>query len=134
MRAFAAALAISATEAVSSHYYPSSSYGSYGTHSHAGYGNIANPWLAGSSSTVSVVDKSKWYSPYQQYSPIRIPFVPAQHAGTKYARCEITFQNSMDTDRVVIATTEITMGPILLAQRHGKATMSSIHLNSATTP
>jgi hypothetical protein len=64
MRAFAAALAMTAAEAAASHYYPRSSYGSYGTHSHAGYGNIANPWLAGTSTSVSVVDKSKWYSPY----------------------------------------------------------------------
>ena len=125
MRAFVAALAISAAEAVSSHYYPSSSYG---THSHAGYGNVANPWLTGTSSTVSVVDKSKWYSPYQQYSPIRIPFVPAQHAGTKYARCEMTLQGSVDTTAVTLATS-IVMGDILLAQRHGKAAMSSIFIN-----
>ena len=121
MRAFVAALAISAAEAVSSYYYPTSGYG---THSHAGYGNVANPWLTGSDTTLKVVDKSKWYSPYQQYSPIRIPFVPAQHAGTIYARCELLAQTSLDTFKVTAASTTVVAGDILLAQRHGKATMS----------
>ena len=120
MRGFAAALAMTAVMAVENYYYPS--YG-YGTHSHAGYGNVANPWQTGTSTSVNVVDKSKWYSPYQQYSPIRIPFVPAQHAGTRYARCEIPMHNSLGTS-VVTSTTTAIVADILFAQRHGKATMS----------
>lgn len=96
------------------------------------YNQAADPWaLTATTKSVAAtttVDKSKWYSPYQQYSPIRIPYVPANHTDTRYASCitPIAHMSSATTKANIFFR-------IQFAQRGGKATMSRVTLQDAST-
>ena len=91
MRSFALALAIAGVEAHGGYVQPTTHFHGYAPtpgHYHAqAYNSGLDAWATGATTvtptvTPTVIDKSKWYSPYQQYSPIRIPYVPADHPDT----------------------------------------------------
>ena len=83
MKTFAIALFLATVQATAieaeaeSHYY-SPSYYNYGGHGSGYYPHTH---------TDSTVDKSTWYSPYQQYAPIKIAYKPASPKKTTYAVC-----------------------------------------------
>ena len=102
MKSFALALFVASAQATewADQYY---GYGGYGHgHSHTHDSN-------------STVDKSTWWSPYQQYSPIRIPYKPAGNKKTTYAICDID-----DTNK------------IQLAQLPGKSTQAKVNFTGLT--
>ena len=107
-------------------------YGITGHYHPQVYNQAADPWaLTATTKSVaatSVVDKSTWYSPYQQYSPIRIPYVPANHSDTRYASCipPVAVYSKATTPVYVYFK-------IQFAQRGGKATMTRTTLKDATT-
>ena len=118
MKTFALALALASVEAHGYGYatpaYPNA-YPTYATastipHTHYQassynsnypYSSKSDPWgVNGTTKTVAsstVIDKSTWYSPYQQYSPVRIPYVPGNEGVTRFAKCDTT---TNDTARV----------------------------------
>ena len=67
----------------------------YKPHIHIDHNTPTNPWGVGATTTSvassTVLDKSKWFSPYAQYSPVRIPYVAASPSDnqTRYAKCNI---------------------------------------------
>ena len=66
------------------------------------------------------IDKSDWYGPYQQYSPVRIPYLPGTATTTQYAICDTgTYGNNFS-------------GKIEFAQRPGKATQTKTNITSGT--
>ena len=66
------------------------------------------------------IDKSTWYGPYQQYSPVRIPYMPGTATTTQYAICNTgTYSNFFS-------------GKIEFAQRPGKATQTKTNITSGT--
>ena len=107
-------------------------YGYTGHYHPQVYNQAADPWaLTATTKSVAAtttVDKSKWYSPYQQYSPIRIPYVPANHTDTRYASCitPIAHQSTASTAANVFVR-------IQFAQRGGKATMTRTTVQDTST-
>ena len=61
------------------------------------------------------MDKSKWWSPFQQYSPPGITYVAAPVKGTAYACCD--FEDN---------------GSVMLAQVNGWAIEAKINLTGLT--
>lgn len=69
----------------------------YKPHIHNEQNRPSNPWGVGETTTqtgpTNVIDKSTWFSPYSQYSPVRIPYVAANPLDTRYAKCNINTAN-----------------------------------------
>ena len=138
MKAFSLALALITVEAAewsnqgytTSTHYPAGGYGhgghSHGMHSSHGHSHTHthptpsyNPWenvhTHSDDDDDDSVDKSTWYSPYQQYSPPKIAYKVVSDKTTRYASCEV---NSTNT--------------IQFAQIPGKPTMVRTNFSSLT--
>jgi len=112
MRGFSLALLAAVSEA--SYYHTGAGH----VHTIAESANY-DPWAS-----APAANPTSWYSTNSQYSPARIPFVPAKHEGTIYAVCNF----SMNITFGVNGT-----GSLQFAQRGGKATMVRINLDANTS-
>ena len=103
MKSFALALFVASAQATewADQYYGYGGYGHGHSHTH--------------DTSSSTVDKSTWWSPYQQYSPIKIQYKPAGNTKTTYAVCDI---NAADR--------------IQLAQLPGKSTQAKVNFTGLT--
>eukprot|EP00353_Schmidingerella_taraikaensis_P014974 CAMPEP_0185621956 /NCGR_PEP_ID=MMETSP0436-20130131/58949_1 /TAXON_ID=626734 ORGANISM="Favella taraikaensis, Strain Fe Narragansett Bay" /NCGR_SAMPLE_ID=MMETSP0436 /ASSEMBLY_ACC=CAM_ASM_000390 /LENGTH=273 /DNA_ID=CAMNT_0028263621 /DNA_START=14 /DNA_END=835 /DNA_ORIENTATION=- len=112
MRGFSLALLAAVSEA--SYYHTGAGH----VHTIAESANY-DPWAS-----APAANPTSWYSTNSQYSPARIPFVPAKHEGTIYAVCNFSTSSDFGTSGT---------GSLQFAQRGGKATMVRINLDANTS-